>query len=64
MFYKTMATLRHIVLAYTDAMRLEHYFRDADVWKFEALVARTSVLDLKTIGFQIGIEQVHFDLDF
>jgi Uma2 family endonuclease len=64
MFYKTLATLHHIVLAYSDQRRVEHYFRDDDEWRFESLVAARDVLRLETLGFQIGLEDVYFDLAF
>jgi hypothetical protein len=64
MFSKTIPRLQHIVLAYTDGMRSEHYFREGDEWRFEALVAPEDVLDMKMVDFQIELEQVYFDLHF
>jgi Uma2 family endonuclease len=61
-FYKLRASLRHIVLVYSDQMRVEHYARNADVWRFEALTRPAETLSLDAVGFAMTLEALYFDL--
>ena len=61
-FYELRASLGHIVLVYADQMRIEHYTRAGDVWRFEALTKPSDVLALDAVGFAIALEAVYFDL--
>jgi Uma2 family endonuclease len=63
-FYKGMPTARHIVLAYSDQMRVEHYVRDDDEWQLSVLTAPGDVLALDAVKFRIDLRQIYFDLPF
>jgi len=63
-FYKTMPTARHIVLAYSDQMRVEHYARMADGWTLSVLTSPEETLALDAVAFSIGLGQIYFDLPF
>ena len=61
-FYKSQPSLQHIVLAYSDQMRIEHYRRGPEVWEFTALIRPEDILSLDAVGFQISLEDIYFDL--
>jgi Uma2 family endonuclease len=63
-FYKKLPTVQHIVLAYSDQMRLEHYARSPEVWRLTVLTAPDHRLDLDAVDFEIGLDQVYFDVSF
>jgi len=62
-FYKRLPTVQHVVLAYSDQMRVEHYFRTEDSWQLSVLTNPKQTLELDAIDFRIELEQVYFDLD-
>jgi Uma2 family endonuclease len=61
-FYKSMPTAMHIVLAYSDEMRVEHYSRTADGWQLDVLTSPTETLALDAVDFSIDLAQIYFDL--
>jgi Uma2 family endonuclease len=63
-FYKDMPTARHIVLAYSDQMRVEHDARMPDGWKLTVLTSPEETLALDAIAFRIDLRQIYFDLPF
>jgi Uma2 family endonuclease len=63
-FYKSMTTARHIVLAYSDQMRIEHYVKAADEWQLNVLTAPQEALALDAVEFRIELRQIYFDLPF
>jgi Uma2 family endonuclease len=59
-FFKTLPTLQHIVLAYQDQMRLEHYRRakdssDGDAWVMEVLTKPEQDLQFAGIEFTMPL---------
>ena len=63
-FYKELPSVRHIVLAYADSPRIEHYFRNEDGWEREVLLAPEHVLKFAAVGFEIDLEQLYLDVPF
>jgi Uma2 family endonuclease len=63
-FYKDLPTMQHIVLAYADQMRVEHYFRIETGWELKVLPTPESVLDLDAVDFRMDLETVYFDIPF
>jgi len=63
-FYKDMPTVMHIVLAYSDQMRVEHYRRTPDGWQLGVLTSATEKLELDAVEFSIGLAQIYFGLPF
>jgi Uma2 family endonuclease len=63
-FYKDMPTLMHIVLAYSDQMRVEHYRRMPDGWQLDVLTSSAEKLALEAIDFSIDLAQIYFGLPF
>ncbi|OYU90864.1 MAG: hypothetical protein CFE29_08575 [Bradyrhizobiaceae bacterium PARB1] len=63
-FYKQMPTIQHIVLAYADSPRIEHYFRSEEGWDREVLLAPEHVLKFAAVGFEIELEQIYQDVPF
>ncbi len=63
-FYRQLPSLRHIVLAYSDSMRIEHYEREGDGWKLQVIVDPDDKLALAAVDFEIEIEEIYFDLPF
>lgn len=59
-FYKTLPTLRHIVLAYQDQTRAEHYFRTDAGWERQVLTRPTERLVLDAVAFEIGMDRIYF----
>jgi len=65
--YKAFPSLRDIVLAYSDSMRVEHYRRAsaAEEWsQVEALVNPDDKLVISSVDFEIELDEVYFDLPF
>ncbi len=62
LFCKDLPTIQHIVLAYSDQMRLEHYARSAEGWRLTVLTSPEHRLELDAVDFEIGLDQVYFDL--
>ena len=58
-FYKSLDSLRHIVLVYQDQMRIEHYAGDPEGWRLEALSRPEAELDLSAVGFRIRLAEVY-----
>jgi len=64
-FYKTLPSVRHIVLVYSDQMRVEHYTCGNDGWKDPApLTYPDETLNLEAVEFSLGMEEIYFDLPF
>lgn len=61
-FYKSLPTVRHIVLAYQDQMRVEHYRRSEHGFDLEVLITAASTLTLEAVDFQIDLARVYFDV--
>lgn len=59
-FYKSLPTLVHLILAYQDQMRIEHYAKRDTGWQFEALTAATDQLVLDAVGFEVTLETIYF----
>jgi Uma2 family endonuclease len=63
-FYKEMPTVRHIILAYSDQMRVEHHTRTTEGWRRNVLTAPEQALVLDAVAFTIGLGQIYFDPRF
>lgn len=63
-FYKSLTTLRHIVIAYQDEMRIEHYRRSGNKWTLKALTKPDDVLDLAAVAFTMTLAEAYFDVSF
>jgi hypothetical protein len=61
-FYKLIPTLRHIVIAYQDQMRVEHYRRVPGGWETDVPTKGDDKLVLEAVGFQMAVAQVYFDI--
>ncbi|MET7245717.1 Uma2 family endonuclease [Methylobacterium sp. EM32] len=61
-FYKTLPTLRHIVLVYQDQMRVEHYRREPEGWVCDVLTAPDHALQFEAVAFEIALDRVYFDV--
>ena len=61
-FYKCLPTVQNIVLAYSDQMRVEHYFRIPEGWECQVLSRAESILDLAAVEFPISLETIYFDV--
>lgn len=62
-FYKLIPTLRHIVIAYQDQMRLEHYRRVPGGWETDVLTKGEDLLRLEAVGFQMSLSHAYFDIE-
>jgi Uma2 family endonuclease len=62
-FYKTLPTLRHVVLVYQDQIRIELYARTEDGWEPEALTTPTARLAFESPQFEMTLEQAYFGVD-
>lgn len=58
-FYKTLPSLPHIVLAYQDQMRLEHYRCEGDAWVMDVLTKPTQELAFAAVAFTLPIADVY-----
>jgi hypothetical protein len=59
-FYKSMPTAMHIVLAYSDQMRVEHYSRAPDGWQLGVLISPAETLSLDAVDFSIDLGRILF----
>ncbi len=60
--YKLIPTMRHIVIAYQDQMRVEHYRRVPGGWETDVLTKGDDKLVLEAVAFQMPVAQVYFDV--
>jgi Uma2 family endonuclease len=63
-FYKELPTVQHIVLAYSDQMRVEHYVRMPDGWECRVLPNPEAILELTAIEFSMDLDAVYLDVPF
>jgi Uma2 family endonuclease len=63
-FYKDLPSVAHIVSAYSDQMRVEHYSRTQDGWRLDVLTRPEQSLALDKVEFAIDLSQIYFDLAF
>lgn len=63
-FYKELPTVQHIVLAYSDQMRVEHYVRTEAGWECKVLPSPESVLELDAVDFSLDLDTVYTDVPF
>jgi Uma2 family endonuclease len=63
-FYKNLPTMQHVVLAYADQMRVEHYFRVENGWEMTVLPMPESILELDAVEFSMDLEAIYFDVPF
>ena len=61
-FHKSLPTLRDIVLAYQDQMRVEHYRRTEQGWDLEVLTRPEHSLRFDAVDFEIDLDHVYFDV--
>lgn len=61
-FYKSLPTLQHVVIAYQDEMRIEHYVRRGDEWTMKALTKPGDVLDLSAVAFTMTVAEAYFEV--
>ena len=62
-FYKSIPTMRHIVLVYQDQMRVEHYRRADQGIELEVLKTAAATLQLEAVGFALDLEQIYLGVD-
>jgi len=61
-FYKQLPTVQHVVLAYSDQMRVEHYVRTGIGWERNVLPHPESVLELEAVEFSMSLGEVYRDV--
>lgn len=61
-FYKSLASVSHILLIYTDQMRVEHYRRIDGDWSMEVLTRPGDDLVLDAVAYRIDLGRIYFDL--
>ena len=60
-FYKSLATMRDIVLVYQDQVRVEHYRRAGEGWVMQPLVRLADRLSLDSLFFYMGLTEFYSD---
>jgi Uma2 family endonuclease len=63
-FYKELASVQHIVLAYSDSPRIEHYVRTDTTWERKVLLAPEDKLELGAVGFEMDLDEIYSDIPF
>lgn len=61
-FYKSLPTLRDIVLVYQDQMRVEHYRRTERGWDLTVLTRPEDRLAIDAVDFEIDLDRIYFDV--
>ncbi len=59
-FYEKLPTVRHIVLAYADRKRVEHYRRTEGGWEGEVRSTSESTLVLDAVEFRVDLARIYF----
>jgi Uma2 family endonuclease len=62
-FYRSLASVQHIVIISQDEARIEIDHRDVDGWREETLSGPNDVVPLATVGFEIDLATVYFGTD-
>jgi Uma2 family endonuclease len=63
-FYKDLPTVQHVVMVYSDQLRIEHHVRVADGWELRVLPTPESVLELSAVDFAMDLEAIYSDVPF
>jgi Uma2 family endonuclease len=63
-FYKELASVQHIVFAYSDSPRIEHYVRTDTAWERKVLLAPEDKLELGAVGFEMDLDEIYSDIPF
>jgi hypothetical protein len=63
-FYKTVRTLRHVVLVYPDQPRVEHYRNGEEGWTVEALTRPGDTLSLDALGVDVPLATIYAEITF
>ena len=63
-FYKELASVQHIVFAYSDSPRIEHDLRTGTAWERKVLLAPEDKLELGAVGFDMVLNDVYSDIPF
>jgi len=61
-FYKTLSTVQHVVLVYSDQMRVEHYRRTEDGWRIVVLTRAEQFLELEALAFEMTLGEIYYEL--
>ena len=61
-FYKSLPSLQHIVIAYQDQVRIEHYRREGERWTMDALTKPEAALGLAAVDFTMTVAEAYFDV--
>lgn len=59
-FYRSLASMCHIVIVSQDQAQVEIDHRDGDGWRTETLTADTDLVRLTAVGFEIDLATVYF----
>ncbi len=63
-FYKSLPTLAHLVLAYQDQMRAEHYRREGTGWVMDSLTHPGGMLDFNALAFAMPLAEAYIGVEF
>ena len=58
-FYKSLPSLRDIVIVYQDQVRVEHYSRDGEAWTMSALTGRDGALRLTGLSAEAPLAAIY-----
>jgi Uma2 family endonuclease len=59
--YRSMASVNHILLVSTEAVRIEHWRRAGDLWQVRDLGPGT-VLEIAELGLRIALDELYADM--
>lgn len=59
-FYKSLPTMRHIVLIYQDQMRVEHYRRAEQGFELEVLTRAEQAVRFEAVEFDVDLARIYF----
>jgi Uma2 family endonuclease len=63
-FYQSLPTVQHVVLAYSEQLRVEHFFRMETGWECKVLPTPESILELDAVEFSMDLDAIYFDVPF
>jgi Uma2 family endonuclease len=63
-FYKSIATLRTLLIVYQDEVRVEAWERDGDAWSFRVLKGLSETLPIPTLATELSVKDVYADVPF
>jgi Uma2 family endonuclease len=58
-FYKSLASMQHVVLVYQNERRIEHHARTAEGWRMLPLTGAADRLEIEAVAFGMDVAEIY-----